>query len=649
MSAYSEYVPSSATIEDDHMHLSGEAMAVPFYSNPNYHQTVTYITRFRVHDVPSHNRGWIMSQSPDFGWSRALTISDERLGFVGQTPGNFDSNLGQIKINEWNVLIGTWTQDGNCQTWLNGVAGANRTCSNGKGHSQQEELIIGGRIPVDGTHNPNSIDISHALVYDRELTDEEVIQVVVGLSEDQDHGVIRSVQCGESFNGETHARHRSHTYEYTAVSTVLSFDSCATEDFDTVLKIFDENKDLVFENDDHDFHSTKCEGSSSSWTSHIDATGLEIGKTYYLVVQGYNMYRFGHYDLHLECAGPTLSPTMEPTVDPSEAPSKSPSKSPSTVPSTSPTTSQPTEYPTNAPSKTPSKSPSKAPTPSPTSQPTENPTKAPSTSPSKSPSKAPTFAPTPSPTSQPTEDPTKAPSKSPSKSPSKAPTFGPTPSPTTQPTVDPTKAPSKSPSESPSKAPTPSPTDAPSNSPTTDSPSRTPSTSPTVSPTTSSPSTSPTAGDFIVKVQGYVGNPQDFIDWEMAAQDQHRMNAYQFDFVRQLKKARPTPPLTACRNVCEESTCEKDASNTLGATQMLGCSNACYVRELGVSKQECLRYCNRGGLSGCNLTIEGVAFRLCKHGTIRGTMCTGHVTRTDCVLGCVNYPDDANQTGSRKL
>merc|ERR1711953_1514495 len=141
----------------------------------------------------------------------------------------------------------------------------------------------------------------------------------------------------------------------------------------------------------------------------------------------------------------------------------------------------------------------------------------------------------PSPTSQPTVDPTKAPSKSPSK----APTFGPTPSPTSQPTVDPTKAPSNSPSE----APTPSPTSQPTVDP-TKAPSHSPSNNPSSSPTTSSPSTSPTAGDFIVKVQGYVGDPQDFIDWEMANREQPRMNAYQFDYVRQLKRARPNCALS---------------------------------------------------------------------------------------------------------
>lgn len=40
-----------------------------------------------------------------------------------------------------------------------------------------------------------------------------------------------------------------------------------------------------------------------------------------------------------------------------------------------------------------------------------------------------------------------------------------------------------------------------------------------------------------MKIQGYAGDPRDFIDWEMANREQPRMNAYQFDYVRQLKRA----------------------------------------------------------------------------------------------------------------
>merc|ERR1719510_609267 len=142
-----------------------------------------------------------MSQSPDYGWSRALAFSDDRLGYVGQTPGEFDSQLGQIKINEWNVIIGTWTQGGNCQTWLNGLAGASRTCRNGEGDSQQEELIVGGRSVFDGIHNPNSIDISHALVYDRELTNEEVHKIIILIKNNKTIQTCYRVLCLISTSG----------------------------------------------------------------------------------------------------------------------------------------------------------------------------------------------------------------------------------------------------------------------------------------------------------------------------------------------------------------------------------------------------------------------------------------------------------------
>jgi len=97
---------------------------------------------------------------------------------------------------------------------------------------------------------------------------------------------------------------------------------------------------------------------------------------------------------------------------------------------------------------------------------------------------------------------------------------------------------------------------------TTDAPSSFPSKFPTANPTssmpsknlfTSSPSTSPSAGDFIIKFKGFHGNPGDFIDWDLASRDQPRMEAYQFDLIRQLKRAysktdfaRGEPGVDAC-------------------------------------------------------------------------------------------------------
>merc|ERR1711994_314514 len=132
--------------------------------------------------------------------------------------------------------------------------------------------------------------------------------------------------------------------------------------------------------------------------------------------------------------------------------------SPSRSPSDSPSVSAPTEVPSRSPSAS-----------------------APTTNPSKSPSKAPSFAPT-------TTDPSRAPSNSPS--------------------VAPTASPSKSPSESPTSSPTSSPSTAPSTAPTS-APTTPPSKSPSMAPS-EAPSFAPTAKEFIVKVNGFHGKPEDF-------------------------------------------------------------------------------------------------------------------------------------------
>ena len=117
-------IPPSANFTSYYVHLTGNALSIALPTNPSVFTSVTYVIRFRVTSVPD-NLGWVMSQVPDYGWSRALTISDNRMGGVGQTTGpqHFDSGLGTIPVGSWNVLVGTWTQGGTCQTWLNGVAG----------------------------------------------------------------------------------------------------------------------------------------------------------------------------------------------------------------------------------------------------------------------------------------------------------------------------------------------------------------------------------------------------------------------------------------------------------------------------------------------------------------------------------------------
>jgi len=176
------HVPGSASFHEGYVHLSGTAITAPLQTNPNVMQSATYVIRLRVPTIPS-NLGWVMSQFPDFGWSRALTISDYRLGHVGQTPGHFQSGLGSFPTDTWQVLVGTWTQGGACQTFLQGTSGNPRTCSNGAGTVSNEKLIIGGRGETDAGHNPGSIDISDVLVFNRILNTDEINFITSTLSE----------------------------------------------------------------------------------------------------------------------------------------------------------------------------------------------------------------------------------------------------------------------------------------------------------------------------------------------------------------------------------------------------------------------------------------------------------------------------------
>jgi len=136
-------VPGSASFHDGYVHLSGTAITAPLQTNPTLMQSATYVIRLRVPTIPS-NQGWVMSQFPDYGWSRALSISDSRLGTVGQTPGYFATGLGT---------------------------------------DPNEKLIIGGRRETDADHNPELIDISDVLVFNRALNTDEINLITYTLSE----------------------------------------------------------------------------------------------------------------------------------------------------------------------------------------------------------------------------------------------------------------------------------------------------------------------------------------------------------------------------------------------------------------------------------------------------------------------------------
>lgn len=99
------------------------------------------------------------------------------------------------------------------------------------------------------------------------------------------------------------------------------------------------------------------------------------------------------------------------------------------------------------------------------------------------------------------------------------------------------------------------------------------------------------------------------------------------------------PALEKCRFMCEMSTCEGDGRELWSSDQKLSCMNACRIRHSGVSENECLGHCDRQSQSGCFLGINDLMFNLCGPREVRGSQCSGQVTRGVCELGCLSYPE----------
>ena len=153
---------------------AGGLIYVPMATNPNVYDKVSFELWVKMTDSLG-SLGWVMSQFPDYGWSRAVTINDYRLGYASITVGGgWDSGLGTAPVSQWVHLVGVWDQDGTSTVYMNGVAGAPKSgAHNGKGSSSSEKLFLGGRQSGDGGHNA-AVMISDARVYDRMLSATEV-------------------------------------------------------------------------------------------------------------------------------------------------------------------------------------------------------------------------------------------------------------------------------------------------------------------------------------------------------------------------------------------------------------------------------------------------------------------------------------------
>jgi hypothetical protein len=124
-----------------------------------------------------------MSQYPDQGWSRSITLNDGRLsrttGVSVTYGGGWRNTLPKPPMKKWFHVVATWDHDKRSCVYLNAKLGQCTAARNGKHPSRKEQLIIGGRGPNDGRHNP-SVKVHSARVYNQVLSKNEVVNLYTG-------------------------------------------------------------------------------------------------------------------------------------------------------------------------------------------------------------------------------------------------------------------------------------------------------------------------------------------------------------------------------------------------------------------------------------------------------------------------------------
>ena len=124
----------------------GSIITVNLATNPNAMDQVSYEAWFKLPSNPGSNKAWLMSQSPDYGWSRAVTLNDNRLGYTSITVGSsWNSGFSTPSLNEWHHVVASWDQGSTSTIYLDGVKGESKaSTNNGRGSNSGEVFSIGG-------------------------------------------------------------------------------------------------------------------------------------------------------------------------------------------------------------------------------------------------------------------------------------------------------------------------------------------------------------------------------------------------------------------------------------------------------------------------------------------------------------------------
>ena len=164
------------SFSEGNFHFSGRAVVTaPIKTNPNALQSVSYEAWVKIASITKGVHGYIVSQYPDYGYSRALVVTDTRSGNAGGPAITPPRSWGHKPVtpSEWIHLVGCWTQGGMSNVYVNGVMGMEQSVSTGAGNSDAEVLIIGGHS-TGSTLNHKDSYISSVRVYSERLSDAQV-------------------------------------------------------------------------------------------------------------------------------------------------------------------------------------------------------------------------------------------------------------------------------------------------------------------------------------------------------------------------------------------------------------------------------------------------------------------------------------------
>lgn len=94
--------------------------------------------------------------------------------------------------------------------------------------------------------------------------------------------------------------------------------------------------------------------------------------------------------------------------------------------------------------------------------------------------------------------------------------------------------------------------------------------------------------------------------------------------------------MRSCIAINCDISCETENLDFIGegCCQQFDCPQGCKIRDLGLSKSECIAECN---ISGCFLDVNGFTFNLCSNHNNHCMNTPGSTHKDACIKGCEGY------------